>query len=170
MTFFKLTPLERQKLFYLAEHTHDATALRRVQALLWLDDGERVVEVAERLDVSRQVIYQWISRYVQETPVDLATRLSVGHRTGRPPTTKGIIDPFIDEAIDHDPRMFGFNSTVWTAPLLSQYLTCEHGLPASVSSVKRSIVRLKIRWKRPRHHLSLRPKTWRQAKGGLKRG
>lgn len=170
MTLFKLTPLERQKLFWLADHTRDAIALRRVQALLWLDDGERVIEVAEQLDVSRQVIYRWISRYVQEAPIDLATRLSVGNRTGRPPTTKGIIDPLVDEAIDHDPRMFGFNSTVWTAPLLSRYLACEHGLPASVSSVRRAIVRLRIRWKRPRHHLSLRPKTWRQAKGGLKRG
>jgi putative transposase len=170
MTLFKLTPFERQKLFYLADHTPDAVVLRRAQALLWLDDGECVIEVAERLGASRQVIYQWIARYLQDTPVDLATRLSVGPRTGRPSTTKGIIDPFIDEAIDHDPRMFGFNSTVWTAPLLSQYLTCEYGLSASVSSVKRAIAHLRIRWKRPRHHLSLRPKTWRQAKGGLKRG
>jgi len=32
--------------------------------------------------------------------------------------------------------------------------------------VRLAIQRLRIRWKRPRHTLALRPATWRQAKGG----
>jgi len=170
MALFKLTPSEHQALADLASHTSDATTLKRAQALLWLDEGERVVDVAARLDVCRQVIYKWIERYRRAPPVDLAIRLGVGIRSGRPPTVKGIIDPFIDEVIDHDPRTVGYNSTVWTAPLLSQYLVDQHGLVASVSSVKLAIARLDLRWKRPRHHLALRSPTWRQAKGGLKRG
>lgn len=170
MALFELTPSEYQLLSSVVDHTSDATLFRRAQALLWLSEGERVIEVAERLDVSRQVIYQWIALYQQDMPTDLADRLSVGKRSGRPATSKGIIEPFIDEVIDHDPRTFGYKSTVWTAPLLCQYLEYELGFSSSVSSVKRAIARLKIRWKRPRHHLALRPKTWRQAKGGLKRG
>ena len=170
MTLFKLTKSEYHRLVSLTTHTSDATILRRAQALLWLDDGERAVEVAERLGVSRQAIYQWITLYRRETPADLATRLAVGTRSGRPPTVKGIIDPLIDEVIDHDPGIFDYNSTVWTAPLLSDYLKTQHRLDTSVSSVKLAISRLRIRWKRPRHHLALRPATWRQAKGGLKRG
>lgn len=170
MALFKLTKPQCQALVDLAGHTCDATTLRRAQALLWLDDGERVVEVSERLSVSRQVIYQWIALYRRDTSVDLETQLAVGMRSGRPPTVKGIIDPLIDEVIDHDPHTFDYNSTVWTAPLLSDYLQSQHCLSASVSSVKLAISRLGIRWKRPRHHLSLRPQTWRQAKGGLKRG
>lgn len=170
MALFELTPSERQALSSLAAHTCDATIFRRAQALLWLDEEERVIEVAERLDVSRQVIYQWIALYRRDTPTDLAARLARGERSGRPTTVKGIIDPYIDEVVDHNPHTYGYNSTVWTAPLLCQYLACEHGFSASVSSVRLAIARLGIRWKRPRHHLSLRPKTWRQSKGGLKRG
>jgi hypothetical protein len=33
--------------------------------------------------------------------------------------------------------------------------------------VSLAIRRLRIRWKRPRHHLTLCPDTWRQAKGGF---
>ena len=170
MAPFKITPSEYKALSQLAVQTHDATILRRTQALLWLAEEERVIDVAERLNVSRQVVYQWIDLYRREISTDLATRLAVGERSGRPVTAKGIIDPFIDEVIDHDPRTYGYNSTVWTASLICQYLKFECGLMASQSSVRLAICRLRIKWKRPRHHLSLRDPNWRQAKGGLKRG
>jgi len=170
MAQLSLAPEEREALTDLVAHTHDATILRRAQALLWLDGSERVVEVAQRLGVSRQVIYQWIARFHHNPPTDLATRLAVGIRSGRPCMVKGVIDPFIDEVIDHDPRTLGYHSTVWTAPLLVYYLEDQHGLKTSISSVRRTVARLGLKWKRPRHRLALRPATWRQSKGGLKRG
>ena len=60
MSLVKLDWRERKALDQLSKQTSDATTLRRAQALLWLDRGERVGDVAERLGVSRQVIYQWI--------------------------------------------------------------------------------------------------------------
>ena len=106
MVPFKLNKRERQALMHVVSHPHDATLFRRAQALLWLDRGERVVDVAERLDVSRQVVYLWIALFRRDTPADLTARLAVGPRSGRPPTVKGLIDPLIDEVIDHDPRLF----------------------------------------------------------------
>ncbi|MDQ3651624.1 MAG: hypothetical protein M3458_15400, partial [Acidobacteriota bacterium] len=53
-----------------------------------------------------------------------------------------------------------------TAPLLVEYLRDEHQVVVSDDSVRAAIARLRMRWKRPRHHLALRPETWRQAKGG----
>lgn len=170
MTRFKLSRREHQKLTHLMAHTAEAAILRRSQALLWLDQGESVAAVAARLGVSRQLIYYWIDLFHRDTPADLASRLAVGARSGRPPTFKGIIDPLIDEAIDHDPRLFGYNSTVWTAPLIAYHLQSEHGHETSVSSVRLALARLELTWKRPRHRLALRSPTWRQAKGGLKRG
>ena len=170
MTLFKLARRECRDLEYLLKHSHDATTLRRVQALLWLNRGESVESVATRLDVSRQVIYQWIALFRREMPVDLASRLAAGARSGRPRTVHGIIDPLIDNVIDDDPRTFDYNSTVWTAPLLTTYLADYHDVVASVPSVRLALARLKIRWKRPRHSLALRAPNWRQAKGGLKRG
>jgi hypothetical protein len=78
----------------------------------------------------------------------------------------GVIDPLIIEVIERDPRELGYRSTVWTAPLLRQYLQEIHHLDVSRPSVSLAIDRLGLRWKRPRHGLARRPATWRQAKGG----
>ena len=170
MTRFKLTRREHQALTDLMAHATEATTLRRSQALLWLHQGESAAAVATRLGVSRQLVYYWIGLFHRDTPADLASRLAIESRQGRPPTLKGVIDPLIDEVIDHDPRLFDYNSTVWTASLLSYHLQSEHGYVASVSSVRLALARLELTWKRPRHRLALRSPTWRQAKGGLKRG
>lgn len=170
MTQFTLSCHDRRLLEALVAHTTDATVLRRGQALLWVASGDSVPDVARRLYVTRQAIYKWIRLFEQSSISDLATRLQAAPRRGRPRTVKGVIEPLLDEVIDHDPRLFGLNSTVWTASLLTQYLQAEHTLCVSVSSVRQALVRLAITWKRPRHTLSLRSPTWRQAKGGLKRG
>ena len=47
----------------LSTTADDAKMLRRAQALLWLAEGESVEEVAERLRVSRQSIYNWAARF-----------------------------------------------------------------------------------------------------------
>ena len=40
----------------------DARQMRRAQALLWLDEGDSIEEVAARLRVSRQTVYLSSSR------------------------------------------------------------------------------------------------------------
>ena len=170
MTPFSLTRRERRLLEALVVQTPDAMVLRRAQALLWVAAGDSVTHVAQRLCVTRQAIYKWIRLFEQSSISNLATRLQAAPRSGRPGKVKGVIEPLLDEVIDHDPRLFGLNSTVWTASLLAQYLHAEHTLCVSVSSIRQALVRLDIKWKRPRHTLSLRSPTWRQAKGGLKRG
>ena len=170
MTQFTLPCRDRRLLEALAAQTTDATVLRRAQALLWVASGDSVADVAQRLCVTRQAIYKWLRLFEQSSIADLAMRLQAAPRSGRPATVQGVIEPLLDEVIDHDPRLFGLNSTVWTASLLTQYLHAEHTLCVSVSSVRQALVRLDIKWKRPRHTLSLRSPTWRQAKGGLKRG
>ena len=76
----------------------------------------------------------------------------------------------IAEVIDTDPRNLGYHSTVWTAPLLGEYLKQVHGIEVSRKSISLAIARLRFRWKRPRHHLAQRSETWRQAKGGSNAG
>jgi transposase len=60
----------------------------------------------------------------------------------------------------------GYRATNWTAALLREHLERAHGIEVARKSVGLAIARLRIRWKRPRHQLSLRPETWRQSKGG----
>ena len=169
MTPFVLRPRERQQLEELRRDPPAANSLRRAQALLWLDAGESVQEVAERLQLSRQAIYQWITRFHARSPLPLAARVADGLHPGRPRTVGGVIDPLLDAVIDGNPRDWGYEATVWTAPLLQPYLQEVHHLQVSRPSVSLALVRLRIRWKRPRHQLARRSPTWRQAKGGSKR-
>ena len=165
-----LTGKERRIVEEIAVHADDPKALRRAQALLWRERGESAREVAERLGVSRRTIFNWGARFHERQEFDIPSRLGDGPRSGRPRTAYEIIDPLIDRLIDHDPRTLGYRTTVWTAPLLRHYLEEAQGIKVSRPSVSLALARLRIKWKRPRHHLALRSPTWRQAKGGLNGG
>jgi transposase len=166
MALLSLSHRQRGELEGLVSRTPLAKERCRAQALLWLAEGADVADVAERLDVSRQTIYNWLSRFQGRAELDLRARLLDAPRLGRPRAAGGTIDELVAAVIDDDPRPLGYHATVWTAPLLSQYLRDRHGIKVSDRTVRRAIDRLGLIWKRPRHELALRPKTWRQSKGG----
>ena len=170
MTYFTLQPKEHTALEKLINHIDNPSELRRAYALLWLADGDPVDEIARRLGISRQTVYNWAGRFHARRDLGPEQRLADAPRCGRPRTAYGIIDPLIEQVIDADPRDFGYRSTIWTAALLAQYLRDIHCIDVSSKSVSRAIDRLQIRWKRPRHRLALRSRTWRQAKGGSNAG
>lgn len=113
----------------------DPTVLRRAQALLWRDEGESIAEVGERLGVSRRTICYWQAHFRERQAIEITARLGEGHRRGRPRTAAEIIDPLLESVLDQDPRELGYRSTVWTAPLLRQYVEDAHGLGVSRQSV-----------------------------------
>jgi len=147
-------------------HTPAAKERCRAQALLWLDEGSSVDEVAELLHVSRQTVYNWVSRFQERHGLGSRARLLDAPRPGRPPSAGGSVDRLIAAVIDGDPRPLGYHSTIWTAPLLRCYLRDYYGIDVSERTVGRALDRLRLRWKRPRYELALRPATWRQSKGG----
>jgi transposase len=161
---------ERTALEAIIATSHDAKQLQRAQALLWLEEGARVEEIASLLRVTRQVIYKWAVRLRTAQDRPIGQRLAEAARSGRPRTAQGIIDPLIDQVIERDPRDFGYQSTVWTAALLVVYLGDVHHIVVSQRSVSYALERLRIVWKRPRYTLARRSPTWRQAKGGLNAG
>jgi transposase len=166
MVLVNLNSKEATSLERLVKATGDIRQWRRAQALLWLDEGDNIEEVADRLRVTRQTVYNWIARFDERAGLEVAARAADAVRGGRPRTAAGVIDPLIDAVIDTDPREFGYRSTVWTAHLLRLYLGDEHHLSVCTKSVSRALSRLQIAWKRPRHTLALRDLFWRQAKGG----
>jgi transposase len=166
MTKLTLKPRERERLEEYVLHAHDARRLRRAYSLLWLAAGESPEKIAIQLAVSRQSVYNWFDRFIARRGLSLEARLADGERSGRPCTAQGVIDPLIETIIEADPREWGYHSTIWTAPLLVCYLSQYHQLAVSCQSVRLAIARLRLRWKRPRHQLALRPDTWQQAKGG----
>lgn len=166
MRAIQLNRKDRERLEALITHLHDARPVRRAYALRWLDEGVSMTEVAQRLGVCRQSVYNWVGHFLQSPLLPLETRLTDAPRPGRPCTAKGIIEPLLAPVLDTDPRELGYSSTVWTAPLLVSYLRERHQVGVSVDSVSLAIARLRFRWKRPRHQLARRLPTWRQAKGG----
>src|SRR4051812_33999963 len=166
MALLVLRDRQRGELEAIVSHTPSAKERCRAQALLWIADGFDVADVAELLQVSRQTIYNWLSRFQERAELDLRARLLDAPRLGRPRTASGTIDELVAAVIEGDPRTFGYHATVWTAPLLSRYLREHHAIAVSDRTVSHALDRLHLRWKRPTHELALRPETWRQSKGG----
>jgi transposase len=166
VTPFQLRPPQRRVLSRIACSASTARGLIRAQALLWLDDGETVHEVAQHLFVSRQTVYNGLLRFRQRWGQGLWARWQDAPREGRPPTALGIIDPLLEEVIDTGPRVHGYRHPVGTAALLQHYLRKAHGIVVCRKSISRALARLGMRWKRPRHVSGQRPETWRRAKGG----
>jgi transposase len=166
MAILALRDRQCAELEHVAAHTPLAKERSRAQAILWLAEGLTAQEVAELLGVTRQTVYNWADRFTRREALGLRQRLLDAPRPGRPPTASGVIDPLIAEVIDTDPRTLGYHATVWTAPLLMRHLKRAHGVEVSRRSIGPALERLRLRWKRPRHQLSLRPDTWRQSKGG----
>jgi transposase len=166
MTPISLSERQRAELEHAAVHTSSIKPCCRAQALLWLAEGESIEAVADLHHVSRQTVYNWVSRFQERDGLDLGARLRDAPRAGRPRIGGSVIDPLVAEVIDSDPCTLGYRATVWTAPLLSRYLREHHQIAVCARTVSRAIARLDIRWKRPRHQLARRPDTWRQSKGG----
>jgi transposase len=166
MALLTLSGRQRGESEDIVSHTPGAKERCRAQALLWIADGSDVGEVAELLQVSRQTVSNWLSRFQGRAELDLRARLLDAPRLGRPRAASGALDERVAAVIDGDPRKLGYHATVWTAPLLSRYLRDHHAIEVSDRTVSRAIDRLGIRRKRPRHELALRPETWRQSKGG----
>ena len=79
----RLTPAQKKVLMQFVMRTNNARLLKRAQALLDLDAGESPGLIAQRYQVARSTIYNWIERCETRGFSDEA--LSDLPRPGRPP-------------------------------------------------------------------------------------
>jgi transposase len=162
----KLTRNERETLQELAKHERDAQVVRRAQALLWLDAGEAIVTIAERLQVTRQTIYNWLKLFYQRQTDPMRKRLQDAPRTGRPPTQRQRIEELIQRLWEQpNTETTEQPVPVRTAAALQRELA-KQGVTVHERTIRRTLRRLNYRFKRPRYVLARRSKTWRQQKGG----
>src|SRR5262250_654128 len=122
MAFLALNSQEREALSALLTPLALTNAVRRAQALLWLDAGQSPETVAARLGVSRQTVYNWATRFKERRDADVSTRLTDDKRPGRGRTTARLIDPLIEAVLLRDPHEFGYCAPKWTPTLLERYL------------------------------------------------
>ena len=164
---FRLNPGERKVLRQLARSSSNAREVRRAQALVWLHAGESIAQVAHRLGLSRQGIYQWAERYRSRRRGPVRARVRDRPHPGRPSHKLKLVVRVIRPLLSRDPRRYGYRARLWTVPLWCRYVERRTGTKVSPHTVRRGLRILRQRYKRPRYVQSRRSPTWRQAKGGL---
>ncbi len=167
MALLTLTETERSALQDAVKRAREAQVVKRAQALLWLDQGEAPPSVAQRLQVSRQTIYNWVHAFRKRSTLSPLDRLRDQQRSGRPPTKRAAITALIKRLWEEPaPTASTEQADIpRSAPALQRRLKQE-GILVNERSIRRTLRALDYRYKRPRYVLARRSKTWRQQKGG----
>jgi len=121
----------------------DARLFQRVQAVLWVAQGDTVSEVTELTGVSGQTVYNWLQRSLACHQV---AALADAPRSGRPVTA-----PQILQHLRCNPLYLGYRTTVWSVKLLAAHLSRQYDCPISLHTLRRRMKAMGLRCKRPRY-------------------
>src|SRR4051812_32456324 len=155
MRAWRLTAAQRRALERELAPARDAALFRRILALLEVDAGCPVGEVAQRLRVDRRSVQRWIARYRRQPNVE-TLRHQPGQ--GRPRRWDQALETRLELAPSQRPTDLGYVGTGWTVPLLQQWLAGDRpGPPLSVATLRRRLRERDYVWKRFRYVLSPDP-------------
>src|SRR5262245_20430754 len=150
MSIVHLTPWQRRKLRDQLRRAHDAGYYRRLLAVLELDRGKSVAEVADLLRVTRQSVYNWADSFAADPgPAALRDRYGVG----RPSVWTAALQALLLAALQRRPEELGYAGVNWTVPLLQEPLDYWGGRRLSEDTIRRELDRLGYVWKRFRYVL-----------------
>jgi transposase len=140
----------------------DARLFQRIQAVLWVAQGETVSEVAALTGVSGQTVYNWLQRYLAGHQV---AALADAPRSGRPVTAPQIAAPQILAHLHCNPLHLGYRTTVWSVKLLAAHLSRQYHCPISPHTLRRRMKAQGLRCKRPRYFYEEKAPHRAQKKG-----
>lgn len=153
---------DRRRLTNALKPIGDARSYRRLRAVFLVASGRVSQEVAQIIGVSFQSVYNWVNWYLQDHSVD---SLFDRPRSGRPIVAQRITDARIKRELGRDPLRLGYNTTIWTVPLLAQHLSRLYDCPITARTLRRRMKQIGLRWKRPRHGYSQKEPHLPQKKG-----
>jgi transposase len=142
--------------------------VRRAQALLWLDQGEAVAGVAQRLGLTPRALRNIVARYLARLDRPVVERIADQPHPGRPAEKRQQVAQVLAELLPQPPAEFGYRGFAWTTPMLRCQVERRLQAPTSERTIRRALRTMRYRYKRPRYVLARRSATWRQAKGGSK--
>jgi transposase len=154
MEGLKLTWWQRQRLAKQLKEAQDARLYRRTLAVLEVDRGRSIAEVAQALDVTRQSVYNWIASYTQAYD---PRALQDEPHPGRPSFWNEDHQALLRWLMERPPGQFGYFAGDWTVPLLQEQWEHELGVPLSEDTVRRGVQELGYVWKRGRYELAPDP-------------
>jgi len=143
--------------------TTDARLFQRLQAVLWVAQGDTVSEVAALTGVREQPVYNWLRRYLACHQV---AALADAPRSGRPVTAPRITAAHILQHLRCNPLQLGYRTTVWSVQLLAAHLSRQYACPISSHTLRRRMKAIGLRCKRPRYFYEEKAPHRAQKKGG----
>lgn len=142
----------------------DKRTFLRLKAVLLIARGMHVQAVANLLDKSIQIVYQWTRLYLKSHRPDL---LYDRPKTGRPLSAKEVTDKRILLELKRNPLSLGYNTTVWTVALLAKQLNARYRCNIKPRTLYRRMKQIGLRCKRPRYVYSEKDPNRTQKKGRL---
>ena len=150
MSLVQLTPAQRRNLLAELRCAGRATDYRRLLAVLELDQGKSVAQVADLLRVTRQSVSNWASAFVACPDPDAL----LGHYgIGRPSSWTDPLRALLLTSLEQRPDELGYAAVSWTVSLLQEHLFRSAGRRLSDDTIRRELDRLGYVWKRYRYVL-----------------
>lgn len=140
-------PYDVPRLTKALKCTADARLFQRVQAVLWVAQGDTIREVAELTGVSVQTVYNWLQRYLVCHQV---AALTDAPRRGRPVAAPQITAAHILQHLQGNPLRLCYRTTVWSVKLLAAHLSRQYDCPLNPRTLRRRMRAMGLRCKRPR--------------------
>jgi len=147
------TAAEQRKLVQLrseAKRAGDLDLWRRAKAVLGYIRGRSVIQMSDELDVTRGAINRWLQWFNAEGVDGLRPR----PQTGRPPRLGEAERKALTEIILAGPQAAGFNTGIWTGPMVRQVIEKRFGVRFHNHYVPVLLHKLGFSVQRPRKRLA----------------
>jgi transposase len=155
---------DKSRLRKALQKVSDKRTFLRLKAVLLIAQGMNITAVAKLLDKSFQIIYQWIDCYLINHQ---ASSLFDVPKQGRPKAAQRITDKRILKEMERNPMHLGYNTNVWTVPLLAKHLGARFKCEIRPRTLYRRMKQMGLRCKRPIYFYSGKDPHRAQKKGRL---
>lgn len=136
----------------------------RLQAVLWVAQGQGVAAAASQINKSRRVVYNWIKEFGKtRNPFCLCDE----QRSGRPVSAPSITGKRILAALHKAPRSLGYPVNAWTVESLAHYMNERYRTAIAPHTLRRRMKQMGLRYKRPRYVYEEKDPDVAQKKGPL---
>jgi len=154
MDQWKLGEAEQRRLSEALHRARDVREYQRTLAVLECGRGKSKSAVARSLNVTRQSVHNWVSRYRRGKQ---STALRDAPRSGRPRKADEAVEALVQALMMISPERCGYAATHWTLPLLRDQVRQNLERQCSEMTMRRCLHRLGYVWKRPRYVLAPDP-------------
>lgn len=118
----------------------------RIRVILLSSRGYTVPEIARIFECDEATVREWIGRFEAEGLPGLKDR----PRGGRPLCADAAAQERLRRTVQAGPQGAGYRGGTWTVLLLQIHLVAVQGVTLSCASVRRLLLRLNFRWRRPK--------------------